>query len=272
MTLLKNLDVAPVMRARVPRPVPERDDYADVPDMLRCLATFSQGSAARGCQREAVVMRCLPLAEHIARRFANRGIELDDLVQVARVGLMGAIDRFDVVHGSHFVSFAVPTITGEVRRHFRDRGWVVRVPRRLKDLNLAVTSSIPDMTQRLGRAPTATELATELDIDREEVVQTLVARDCYRPQSLDAPKNSTGDPDTVASTVGGNEAGYELVVNREALRVLISRLGERERDVLGMRFFESLTQSQIAERIGVSQMQVSRILAQVLGRLRNEMG
>jgi RNA polymerase sigma-B factor len=279
MTLLDTLDAAvtappstapvrPASRARRHNP----DEYTDIAGMLGRLATLSKGSAAWKYQREAIVIRCLPLAEHIAQRFNDRGMEFDDLVQVARVGLLAAVDRFDVENGADFLSFAVPTIRGELRRHFRDRGWAMRVPRRLKDMNVAISAAVPAMTQQLGRAPTASELATELDVEREDVVQTLIARDCYRTMSLDAPLTA-GDceSETLGATVGAPEPDYELVMNREALRALIPRLDDRQRTVLRMRFFESMTQRQIAERLGVSQMHVSRILASTLAGMRDAM-
>jgi RNA polymerase sigma-B factor len=260
----------PRPRSRARRHDP--DEYTDINGMLGRLATLPERSAAWKYQREAIVIRCLPLAEHIAQRFNDRGMELDDLVQVARVGLVAAVDRFNVDNGADFLSFAVPTIRGELRRHFRDRGWAMRVPRRLKDMNVTISAAIPAMTQRLGRAPTASELAAELDVDRDEIVQSLIARDCYRTMSLDAPL-TTGDSEseTLGATVGAPEPDYELVVNREALRALIPRLEDRQRAVLRMRFFESMTQSQIAERLGVSQMHVSRILARTLAGMRDAM-
>ena len=274
MTLLEMADVAPSTRV-TPRPTPTSrrhhvGEYDDVVDKFGRLATLPQGSTAWKRQREAIVTRCLPLAEHIARRFNNRGMEFDDLVQVARLGLVAAVDRFDVENGADFVSFAVPTIMGELRRHFRDRGWAVRVPRRLKELNVAMSSAISALTHQLGRAPTATELAAELGVDREEMVQALIARDCYRTTSLDAPL-TTGDGDggTLGAMMGAAESDYELVLNREAVRALISRLDDRQRDVLRMRFFESMTQSQIAEQLGVSQMHVSCILSRTLAGMRD---
>ena len=278
MTLLNVVEPAPsvvtLVQTLPPPTAPvstPRHEYDDVNVMLRRLATLTPGSAQWRHHREAIVVRCLPLAEHIARRFVNRGIEFDDLVQVARVGLLGALNRFDLDSGADFLSFAVPTMMGEVRRHFRDRGWAVRVPRRLKDLNLRVSSTISEMSQRLGRAPTATELAGELDIDREEVVQLLIARDCYSLRSLDAPQCHDGDPETLGAKFGVVDAGYEQVLNREVLRDLIADLDDRERTVLCMRFFESMTQSQIADRIGISQMHVSRILSRTLQRLRTQL-
>ena len=161
-------------------------EYADVRDMFRELAGTQGGlGASSQRQRDAIVERCLPLADHIARRFDGRGEPRDDLVQVARVGLVNAVIRFDVDAGSDFVSFAVPTIMGEVRRHFRDNSWSVKVPRRLKELHLRLGAATADMSQRLGRAPTPTELATELDMDRDEMVEGLVAGSSYNTLSID---------------------------------------------------------------------------------------
>jgi RNA polymerase sigma-B factor len=221
-------------------------------------------------QRDKIVERCLPLADHIARRFDGRGEPRDDLVQVARVGLVNAVIRFDVNAGSDFVSFAVPTIMGEVRRHFRDNSW--SVPRRLKELHLRLGAATAELSQRLGRAPTATELAAELDMDRDEVIEGLVAGSSYNTLSIDSGGGS-GNEDTpaIADTLGDVDTGLDQIENREALRPLLAALPERERQVLLLRFFESLTQTQIAERVGISQMHVSRLLAKSLARLRDQL-
>jgi RNA polymerase sigma-B factor len=224
-------------------------------------------------QRERIVARCLPLADHVASHFARRGEGIDDLIQVARLGLMNAINRFDPAKGPSFIGFAVPTMMGEVRRYFRDYSWGMRVPRRLRELHVQISRATGDLAQQLGRAPTAGELSYMLDVPREEIVECLVAGDAYRLDSLDAPlgADSTGTPRSVADSVGGIDPQIEHITNREALRVLVDVLPQRERAVLQMRFFESMTQSQIAERIGVSQMQVSRILASTLRSLRERL-
>ena len=238
--------------------------------MFRELAKLTADSTEFHRQRDSFVKRCLPLADHIARRFDGRGEPRDDLVQVARVGLVNAVIRFDVNTGSDFVSFAVPTIMGEVRRHFRDNSWSVKVPRRLKELHLRLGAATAELSQRLGRAPTATELAAELDMDRDEVVEGLVAGSSYNSLSIDA---GGGDEDApaIADTLGDVDTALDQIENREALRPLLESLPERERAVVVLRFFESLTQTQIAERVGVSQMHVSRLLARALGRLRDQM-
>jgi RNA polymerase sigma-B factor len=248
------------------------NEYADVPDMFRELASFAADSMEFQRQRDKIVERCLPLADHIARRFEGRGEPRDDLVQVARVGLVNAVVRFDVEAGSDFVSFAVPTIMGEVRRHFRDNSWSVKVPRRLKELHLRLGAATADLSQRLGRAPTATELASELGMDRDEVIEGLVAGSSYNTLSIDSGGGSDDDDArAIADTLGDVDAGLDQIENREALRPLLEALPERERKVLILRFFESMTQTQIAERVGISQMHVSRLLAKSLARLRDQL-
>jgi RNA polymerase sigma-B factor len=235
------------------------------------LATLEDGSAAFQRQRDSIVNRCLPLADHIARRFDGRGEPHDDLVQVARVGLVNAVIRFNVEAGSDFVSFAVPTIMGEVRRHFRDNSWSVKVPRRLKELHLQLGAATAELSQRLGRAPTPTELAELLDMDRDEVVEGLVAGSSYNTLSIDSGGSGNEDAPAIADTLGDVDATLDQIENREALRPLLDSLPDRERAVVVLRFFESLTQTQIAERIGVSQMHVSRLLARALTRLRDQL-
>ena len=193
----------------------------------------SSGSAT------AIVERCLPLADHIARRFDGRGESRDDLVQVARVGLVNAVIRFDVNAGSDFVSFAVPTIMGEVRRHFRDNSWSVKVPRRLKELHLRLGAATAELSQRLGRAPTATELAAELEMDRDEVVEGLVAGSSYNTLSIDSGGGGNDEAPAIADTLGDVDLSLDQIENREALRPLLAALPERERTVLLLRFFES---------------------------------
>jgi RNA polymerase sigma-B factor len=221
-------------------------------------------------QRDRIIERCLPLADHIARRFHGRGEAQDDLTQVARVGLVNAVKRYDVDTGSDFVSFAVPTIMGEVRRHFRDNSWSVKVPRRLKELHLRIGAATAELSQKLGRAPTASELAVELDMDRQDVVEGLVAGSSYNTLSIDSGGGGDDAP-TILDTLGDIDLNLDQIENREALRLLLEALPDRERTVLLLRFFESLTQTQIAERVGISQMHVSRLLARSLTRLRDEL-
>lgn len=246
-------------------------EYADVRDMFRELGGLSEDSSAYERQRERIVERCLPLADHIARRFDGRGEPREDLIQVARVGLVNAVNRFDVDAGSDFVSFAVPTIMGEVRRHFRDNSWSVKVPRRLKELHLRLGAATAELSQRLGRAPTASELAVELEMDREEVIEGLVAGSSYNTLSIDSGGGGDEEAPAIVDTLGDMDDGLDQIDNRETLRPLLAQLPERERTVLVLRFFESMTQTQIAERVGVSQMHVSRLLAKSLARLRDQL-
>lgn len=239
--------------------------------MFRELAQLGEESPEFLRQRDLIVERCLPLADHIARRFEGRGESRDDLVQVARVGLVNAVIRFDVTAGSDFVSFAVPTIMGEVRRHFRDNSWSVKVPRRLKELHLRLGSATAELSQRLGRAPTASELAAELDMERDDVVEGLVAGSSYNTLSIDGGGGTSEDAPAIADTLGDVDLSLDQIENREALRPLLAALPERERTVLLLRFFESLTQTQIAERVGISQMHVSRLLSKSLARLRDQL-
>lgn len=247
-------------------------EYADVGDMFRELAQYDADSPDFRNRKDKIVERCLPLADHIARRFEGRGELRDDLVQVARVGLVNAVTRFDVETGSDFVSFAVPTIMGEVRRHFRDNSWSVKVPRRLKELHLRLGVATAELSQRLGRAPTASELAAELELSRDEVVEGLVAGSSYNTLSIDGGGSSDEDDvRSIADTLGEVDARMDRIEDREALRPLLDALPERERTVLVLRFFESMTQTQIAERVGISQMHVSRLLAKSLAKLREQL-
>ncbi|MCG5434433.1 SigB/SigF/SigG family RNA polymerase sigma factor [Mycobacterium sp. MYCO198283] len=246
-------------------------EYADVPDMFRELERLAPDSPQYRRQRDRITERCLPLAEHIARRFDGRGEPHEDLLQVARLGLVNAVNRYDVGNGSDFLSFAVPTIMGEVRRHFRDFGWSLSVPRRLKELHLRIGVTTAEMSQRLGRAPTPSELAAELELPREQVIEGLVAGTSYNASSI---FNNGGDDDDmpgIADRIGGPDVRLDHVENRQALLPLLESLPERERRILVLRFFEQQTQSQIAAQIGVSQMHVSRLLARALSRLRDRM-
>ncbi|MBJ8339709.1 MULTISPECIES: SigB/SigF/SigG family RNA polymerase sigma factor [Antrihabitans] len=250
---------------RTPR---KGDDYEDVAGAFEEIEKLDENDPQRQKLRDELVVRCLPLAEHIARRFDGRGEAHDDLVQVARLGLVNAVKRFDVTRGSDFVSFAVPTIMGEVRRHFRDTGWAVRVPRRMKELHLSLSKATSDLAQRLGRTPTVKELSAELDLDPEEVAQGLVAGNAYQTVSVDSTVGNRSDELPLLETIGDFDAALENVENHEALRPLLEALPERERMVLLYRFFGNMTQSQIADKLGISQMHVSRLLSRTLAQLR----
>ena len=213
----------------------------------------------------------LQTASHGITRAVARG-DLEDLVQVARLGLVKAVNAFDPSRGSHFVAFAVPTMMSEVRRHFRDHGWSMHVPRRLKDRHQDVMRATRDVTQSLGRAPTAGQLAAPLGLSRDDVVESLLAAQSYGVHSIDMPMACGGSvARMLADTVGEVDAAFDRIIDREAVRPLLAALPERERTVLYLRFIESLTQSQIARRLGISQMHVSRILERTLAKLRDQL-
>ena len=209
------------------------------------------------------------LAVSLARRFAHRGEPLDDLVQVAQFGLLKAVERFDPDRGISFSSFAVPTITGELKRHFRDHTWVVKVPRSAKELYLRLGAVTDDLTERLGRSVTLSELAAALDVSIDDVVVAMEARSAYRPASLATQERSTdGDRESrVAREPGEIDQGAAELEARLTVEALLATLPERERTIVQLRFFDELTQSEIAERLGISQMHVSRLLRQTLGAL-----
>jgi len=249
-----------------------RTNYADVTEMFRVLKSLDENSPAFRRQRDVIAQRCLPLAEHIARRYGGRGEPHDDLVQVARVGLVSAINRFDVDNGADFLSFAVPTMMGEVRRHFRDHGWAVKVPRGIKELLPQMNRARSELSQRLGRAPNATEIATYLGIDRQSVVEATIASGNYSTMSTDMSFGSDDDSLALSDTLGRIDTDLEKVLEVETVRPLIARLPDREQVVLRLRFFDNLTQTQIADRIGCSQMHVSRLLSKALERIRSQLG
>jgi RNA polymerase sigma-B factor len=232
------------------------------------LASLEKGDPRRERLREILVEEHLPLVRHFARRFSNRGEPFDDLLQVGTLGLIAAIDRFDPTRGVEFLSFAVPTITGEIKRHFRDQGWSVRVPRRLQELHLSLNAAVSELSQKNGHAPTPSELAEHLGIPRAEVLEGLAVANAYRSSSLDERLSGEEDSPTLAATLGEEDAALEGVEYRESLQPLLATIPARERRILILRFFGNMTQSQIAADIGISQMHVSRLLSQTLAKLR----
>lgn len=222
-----------------------------------------------GDARDALAQRFQPLAQYLARRFAGRGESVDDLTQVASIGLVNAIDRFDPSRGVRFTTYASATIVGELKRHFRDKGWSVRVPRRLQEIAMNLTRSIPALTSSLGRAPSVPELANHLGVEPEDIVEAMDAAQAYSSSSLDAPVGETGL--TPLDTMGGEDSSMALVEEWATLAPALEKLEARDRQVLYLRFFRGLTQSEIAREIGVSQMHVSRILTATLERLRDDL-
>ncbi|MCW3031871.1 MAG: polymerase, sigma 28 subunit, Sig subfamily, partial [Solirubrobacterales bacterium] len=210
--------------------------------------------------RETLVEQFLPLARKLARRYGRSSMPIEDLVQVASLGLIKAIDRFDVERGGTLSSFAIPTILGELRRHFRDTGWSVHVPRGAQERALRVRDASERLERDTGRPPTVNQLAEFLELDVEEVLDALQAFNGYEPTSLDTPRvPEEGAAGTLAEMFGAEDEGYELAEDLTVLGDALARLPEREREILRMRFAEELTQSQIASRTGISQMQVSRL-------------
>lgn len=246
-------------------------EYAHLVPLLSEFAALELDDPRREGLRDELVEGYLPVARHIARRFSNRGEPMDDLVQVATVGLINAVDRFQPDRGSDFFSFAVPTISGEVRRHFRDQGWSMRVPRRLKDLHVAINATVSELSQGLGRAPRPSEIAAKLDVPVAEVLEGLEAAQAYRSSSLDEMLTSEEGGATLGDLLGEADAELERVEYQQALEPLLGELPERERTIVMLRFFGNLTQTQIADRVGISQMHVSRLLAQTLVKLRQRL-
>nr|WP_203645898.1 RNA polymerase sigma factor SigF [Streptomyces sp. SID14478] len=220
--------------------------------------------------RNQLVRMHLPLVEHLARRFRNRGEPLDDLTQVATIGLIKSVDRFDPERGVEFSTYATPTVVGEIKRHFRDKGWAVRVPRRLQELRLALTTATAELSQLHGRSPTVHELAEKLAISEEEVLEGLESANAYSTLSLDVPDTDDESP-AVADTLGAEDEALEGVEYRESLKPLLEDLPPREKRILLLRFFGNMTQSQIAQEVGISQMHVSRLLARTLAQLREKL-
>jgi RNA polymerase sigma-B factor len=222
--------------------------------------------------RDQLVELHLGLAEYLARRFDRRGEPFEDLVQVASLALIKAVERFDPGRGLEFSTFAVPTIAGELKRHFRDKSWAVRVPRRLQELHLRLGVIVSELTHELGRSPTVPEIADRLGASTEEVLEAMEAGRAYRSSSLDAPtEGDSGDSAVpLSATIGEPDTNIALVDEHSQLASLLRDLPPRERTILVLRFFDGLTQSQIAERIGISQMHVSRLLSKVLDQLRTE--
>jgi RNA polymerase sigma-B factor len=233
------------------------------------LQSAAEGDPVRQRARDSLVEAHLPLVEHLARRFRNRGEPYDDLVQVATIGLIKSVDRFDLERGVEFSTYATPTIVGEIKRHFRDKGWAVRVPRRLQELRLSLASATSELSQKQGRAPTVSELAAHLRITDEEVLEGLESANAYSTLSLDAGDSGSGDePMPVSETLGVEDESLQGVEYRESLKPMLERLPAREKKILMLRFFKNMTQSEIAAEVGISQMHVSRLLARTLAQLR----
>jgi RNA polymerase sigma-B factor len=241
-------------------------DRTDKAALMRTFESFAETRDAR--LRDDLIEAHLGLAEYLARRFANRGEPLDDLVQVASLGLVKAVERFDPARGLEFTTFATPTIVGELKRHFRDKGWAVRVPRRVQELHLRVTRVIDDLALELGRSPTVQEIAHRAGTTEDEVIEAIDAGSAYRSASLGAGRSDDDESPGLLGQLGEIDADLSRAENRASLSPLLNDLPEREQLMLHLRFYEGLTQSEIAKRLGISQMHVSRLLSRSLQTLR----
>jgi RNA polymerase sigma-B factor len=246
-----------------------RPDRQRTRELLSRLADASDGE--REELREELVVAHLNLVRFLAMKFVNRGEPLDDLVQVGTLGLLKAIDRFDTERGVEFTTYATPTIVGEIKRHFRDKGWAVKVPRRLQELNQSVNRSIDALAIELGRSPTVAELAERLNASEEEILESQELGQAYNLLSLDSEVGGDGDKksQTLADTVGATDAGMEMLEDRANLERAFHVLTGRERVIIYLRFYESVSQTEIAARLQVSQMHVSRLQAKALEKLRD---
>ena len=271
-TDLQEADVTQAVAATeeaVPRSTRLSVDRERTRELFIELQSAPDGDPRKQRARDSLVEQHLPLVEHLARRFRNRGEPYDDLVQVATIGLIKSVDRFDLERGVEFSTYATPTIVGEIKRHFRDKGWAVRVPRRLQELRLSLASATSELSQKQGRAPTVAELAAHMKISDEEVLEGLESANAYSTLSLDAGDSGSGDePMPVSETLGVEDEGLEGVEYRESLKPMLEQLPPREKKILMLRFFKNMTQSEIAAEVGISQMHVSRLLARTLAQLR----
>jgi RNA polymerase sigma-B factor len=239
------------------------------PDVHALLRAYHRDGDGRA--REQLIELHLPLVRALARRYAGRSEQLEDLVQVGSIGLIKAIDRFELERGVELTTYAIPTIIGEIKRHFRDKGWSVHVPRRLKELSLQLTRLVEELSGKLGRSPTVTELAKAAEVDEEDVVEALEIGQAYSTLSLSAAPGGDEEPELdPLGSIGNLEPGYETSEDRALLQPGFRALDPRERKIMHLRFFSGLTQSEIATEVGISQMHVSRLIRRSLEKMREE--
>jgi len=234
-------------------------------DLLRRYHEFGDASA-----REELVERHLPLVRSLARRYAGRGESLEDIEQVGAIGLIKAIDRYELSREVALTTYATPNVVGEIKRHFRDKGWAIRVPRALQELNGKMGPTIERLTSKLGRSPSIAEIAAEFETTPEQVLEALEAGSAYAPASLSVGPGVEGELDPM-ETIGSEDEEFERTDDRASLEPALAGLPEREREILRMRFAEGLTQTQIAEKVGISQMHVSRLIRRSLDRMREQL-
>ncbi len=258
------------VRASSRRPLTATSTADNAADLVAAMAALPAGHPSRPAVRDRAIEAWLPLARHLAQRYANRGEPFDDLFQTATVGLLKAIDRFDPDFGVDFAGFAIPTIVGEIKRHFRDRTWSIRVPRRLQEMRLAITAANNTLTHTLGRSPTVADIAAHLDVSEEEILEGLEGGRAYTATSLSSPTGADGDIE-LGATLGGEDPEYALAEARIALGPAMQKLDAREQRIITLRFYGNLTQTEIAEQVGISQMHVSRLLSRALAKLRTQL-
>jgi RNA polymerase sigma-B factor len=239
-------------------------------ELTKAMARLPVDDPRRPALRDRVIEAWLPLARHLAARYNGRGEPADDLLQTAVVGLIKAVDRYDADRGVEFTGFAIPTILGEVKRHFRDRTWSVRVPRRTQELRMAITDANNVLMHTLGRSATVADIAAHLKITEEEVLEGLEGARAYSATSLSTPV-AADESMSLGDTLGEDDHEYELTELRMVLGVAMAHLDEREQTILSLRFYGNMTQSDIAARIGVSQMHVSRLITRALAKLHTEL-
>ncbi|MDQ1035105.1 RNA polymerase sigma-B factor [Streptomyces sp. V3I8] len=246
------------------------DDAPDTAEDFRTLASLPPGPS-REALRDRIIEAWLPMAERLAGRFRSRGESFDDLRQVAALGLVKAVDRYDPERGNAFESYAVPTVTGEIKRHFRDHMWTLHVPRRVQDLRNRVRFARQDLAQTIpGRQPTVAEIAAQAQMSEDDVRTGMGALESFTALSLDAELPGSEDGYSLSDAMGSADPALDVVIDREAVKPRLEALPERERTILYMRFFGDMTQSRIAEELGISQMHVSRLISRCCDRLRNQ--
>ena len=238
-------------------------------EMLEQLGALEPNTPEHDSLRASLIERHLPLVHFLARKFADRGEPLDDLVQVGTIGLIKSLDRFDASLGYEFSTYATPTIVGEIKRHFRDKTWAIRIPRRLQELGAQVSKARESLTHELDRSPTPQEIATRLNIPVDDVMDAIEANSAYSTVSLS--ESHDDDSQSLSDTLGFIDEALENIEYRESLRPLLEALDAREKKILVMRFFENKSQTDIAQQLGISQMHVSRLLAKTLAHLRVEL-
>ncbi len=248
-----------------------RDAYGHLAPALTEFAATPPDDSRRRVLRDELAVAFWPVVRNIARRYRDRGEPVEDLEQVGAVGLLGALERFDPDRGIDFVGFAVPTITGEIRRHFRDRTWAMRVPRRLKDLQAPTREAVGALTDSLSRSPKPSEIAAYLNINVEDVLEALSAQQAHTPDSLDKLLGTDNTGVALGDRIGSADAALDTALYRDELRQALATLSERERTIVVLRFFGELSQTQIAAEVGLSQMHISRLLSQALTTLRGRL-